>query len=162
VSHWGPAESAIESRPTGLAIAAVILTLMGLLFALFGAIFFAAGAFVRELDPELVQAPGMTVDMVAGFVNVFGGVLVALGLAQVIAGIASFAGREWGRFLGIVLALLGLLFGLLLLVASISPGSGANQQQGGLGIGLVLLVGYGFTIVALARAGSYFRARSAR
>ena len=84
------------------------------------------------------------------------GVLMFLGLLQLVAGAGVMAHRSWGRWLGVLLALIGL--GVSIFAVSI-----AFALAGGFTvpviIGVVLLVGYALILLALVAGGGHFRRR---
>ena len=158
VGPWDRPDALYETgRPVGVLISAIILIALGLLFALFGGLFLLAGSVVDQLTTE--QTQGVPPELISSLVSTFGGVLLVVGILQVIGGVAAAARRNWGRILAIILSICGLLLGLLFLVAAASPEATTESQQGALGIGLVLVLAYGFSIVALARAGAYYGRR---
>lgn len=155
---WGSAPAAtVVPRPTGVTVASVILMILGIIIGLFGALFFAAGSIVGQLNPGQLNAPGVPAGAIASVINVLGVIAVAYGLASLIAGIGSFTQRDWGRILGIIVGILGLLFGLLGLLGALSPGADA----GSLVFSLALVVLFGFVVYALATAGRWYAARRA-
>jgi hypothetical protein len=85
------------------------------------------------------------------------GILIFLGVLQLVAGVGVMAHRSWGRWLGALMALIGL-------VVSIFAVSIAFALAGGFTlpviIGVVLLVGYALILLALVAGGGHFRRRN--
>jgi hypothetical protein len=117
---WAPAPPA-DSRPvvrtTEVTIAGIILLVLGALGILLGGAIMLGGAVVGNAYRDLIlDQPGVTPDIanaVGGMIAIVGLILLAWSLAYVAAGIGGLRGREWGRILGIVVAIIGVLFWLL-------------------------------------------------
>jgi hypothetical protein len=132
--------------------AAIVLIVLGVLtaivgiFALLAASLFSSGMQLPGMDQFGEGAAGA----VGGILLVIGVVIVVFGVLQVVSGINLFSARSWARILGIVLAVIGGLFGLLAAI----PSSSANNSSPVFGV--ILLVAYVFTVWALATSGRYF------
>lgn len=81
-------------------------------------------------------------------------ILLIFAIAQLVGGIGALQGKNWGRITGIVVSVIVLLFLLLGLPAALGSG-----EASGMVFSLVLIVLYGLTIWALAKAGPYFAYR---
>lgn len=151
--QWPELRPAASQRPGVVTIASIILIVVGVLTAIVGLFaLLAASLFSSGMDiPGLEQFEGTNVAGAIGTIFVvIGAVIIAFGVLQVVSGINLFSARSWARILGIVLAVIGGLFGLLALV----PGS--NPDTGSPIFGIILLVAYVFVIWALATTGRYF------
>lgn len=137
-------------------VAGVVLLILGLLVGLlsvFGLLVGVAGAaFIEEIDPTFSGAGGA---FAAFFVILFGFLLV-FAVLHVAAAIGVFAHRSWARWVGIILALLGLLFGGLGLIGVAADPVTAGE---GLIVFFIWLTAYGFSLAALAAGGEHFAPR---
>lgn len=153
---------------TGVTISGVILTVFGVLVTLVGVLALLIGGAVGGLiplasqstDPNAAAAAGV----LSGIANIIGIVILVWGILHVLSGIGIFTRRSWARYLGLIVATLGFLLILLGLVGSLtavsSPGA-VGQDTTSLIITVLLLLAYGFTVIALGRGGRYFERRSA-
>lgn len=160
--QWGsgyPGQSPYWSSPprygsSPLAvIAGILLLLVGVLLTLFGLLMLAVGmggaAFLGEMDPFIGDPAA-----VAAFILVFAFILLSIGILEIVASIGVFVHKGWARWLGIVMAAIGLVFGFLLLFATFMPPAGPAIEML---ITIVWLAGHGFVVAALAVAGEHFR-----
>lgn len=85
------------------------------------------------------------------------GVLIVLGALQVLSGVGVMAHKSWARWLGFVLALLGLLVTVFGVSIGLAVAGGFTLA---VIIGVVLLVGYILIVVALLAGGSHFRRKT--
>ncbi len=99
-------------------IGAGILTVVGLLLIAFG------GALATAFEGEY----GLS-DLAGGFIAAAGGVLIVLGVLDLVVGIFVLKGHQWARVVSLVFAFLGVLGSL---------GGMARGAFGGNGLGLVL------------------------
>jgi hypothetical protein len=115
---------------------------------LLGASIFAGAA--GSIDTSQMPGASGFFGAVAGALIVLTLIIIGFGVLQFIAGLKILSGRGWARITGIVLAIIGLLFGL----------AGMGGDNGPL-LGLVLVVANGFVLFALFTTGDWFAARSA-
>lgn len=149
--HWPPL-GPYGSHPLAI-VAAIALMVVGaflLLIAILAIAFVGAGsAFLEQYDPTL---SGMGSAVTAVFIVVFG-VLLVISLLHFASAIGVFLHKSWARWMGIVLAVLGLLFGLLMLIGSTdSP----EATAGALAVVVVWLGAYGLSLIGLAAGGRHF------
>jgi hypothetical protein len=132
--------------------AAIVLIVLGVLTAIVGLFaLLAASLFSSGMEiPGMEQFGEGTAGAVGGILVIIGAVIIVFGVLQVLSGINLFSARSWARILGIVLAVIGGLFGLLAAI----PSSSANNTSPV--FGLILLVAYAFAVWALATTGRYF------
>lgn len=141
----------LPTRPAQVTAAAVILIVLGVLVALFGALSLLAGAVFPSISEsaEFRDQFGDISSALGGLLLVFGVLLLGFGVLQVVTGIFVLPGRPWARIAGLVLAVLGTLFSLV----GVLPGEGS---AGGSVVFGVLLLAYGFSAWALASKGWWF------
>lgn len=141
------------TRPGMVTGAAIVLLVLGVLTAILGLFaLLAASIFTSGMQiPGMEQFGENATGAIGGVVAIFGGVIIVFGVLQVVSGINLFSARSWARILGIVLCVIGALFGLLALVPS-----GNASAQGSPIFGLILLLANGFVVWALATTGRYF------
>ena len=139
---WAPppvARAGAEAT-TGFAKAAgVLLIVFGLLLGLFGLVALAASSVVDEADNPLGSG-------FADLFATFGVILVVFALIEILGGIGAWGGRGWGRVIGLVYGVLGILIGLGNAIGSRSTFDSGRTT----GTGLVILAIYGFITLALA------------
>jgi len=135
--------------------AGVILIVLGVIVGLLGLLFVLGGSLIGSIGdaPDLQDQLGGIPSAFGGFVATIGIIVVIYGLAQIVAGIYVFPGKSWARITGLILAVLGALFGLL----GVIPGEGSNA--GGIVVSLVVLAAYAFSAWALATNGRWFAPR---
>jgi hypothetical protein len=135
--------------------AGVMLIVLGVLISLLGLLFVLGGSLIGSVGnaPDLQEQLGGIPSAFGGFVATIGVIVVVYGIGQVATGIFVLPGKSWARIAGIILAVLGGLFGLLGLI----PGEG--QNVGGAIVSLVVLLAYAFTVWALITNGRWFASR---
>ncbi len=149
---------AVTAGPTTsvlVVLAGIFLLIVGILTFGFGSLFGLLGglfAAASTSDSELAVF-GPVGSFIAGlaFVVVFWGIL------EIVASIGMFLHRGWGRAIGLVVGVVGLIFGVLALLGSVSS---SDATTGGIGFSLVFLAGYGLTVLALVTGGEHFRRRA--
>lgn len=129
-------------------IAGVILLILGVVGALFGLLIAAAGGLMGGLAPGdlpgLEDVPGLA-DALGGFVVIVGVIVVVYSLVYLFGGVGVLRGRDWGRVMGIVVAVIsGLVwFGILA-----SPSDQANTQSSVV-VSAILLLAHAYVFVVL-------------
>jgi hypothetical protein len=144
------------ARPGGLTAAAIVLIILGALYAIFGVLAMIGGGAVAG------QFGG-----IGGAVILIGVIVLAFGVMDIISG-AKILGLSSGwRIAGIVLASIGALFALLGTLGGFTGGGQELDPQtfevvssgpniGAIIFGLLFLAANVFVIVQLARNGRYF------
>jgi hypothetical protein len=163
---WGPEyrEAGYPTSPM-VAIAAIVLIVYGLFVTLIGgagvALSGLADQMVREAQRQGLEGlEGIDITAIADvFVVIFAFVLV-IGILHLLSGIGIFLHKQWARVIGIVLATLGTLFGVLGLVGAANVPQGLQGSEWIFPVALTL--GYGFTLFALIAGSSHFRKRWTR
>ena len=92
-------------RPTGVTILAILEIILGILYGLVGLLFLVATSFIAE------YAYSMLGSMSSGT----GAVLLIFALLRFVLAWGFLSGQGWSRIMGLVLAALGALTGLLTL-----------------------------------------------
>ena len=85
------------------------------------------------------------------------GILMFLGALQLISGVGVMAHKSWGRWLGFLLALFGLIIGIFAFSIGYAIAGGFTVP---VIIGVVFLVGYILIILALIAGGAHFRRKT--
>jgi hypothetical protein len=133
-------------------IAGVLLVVIGSVVVLVGvgALFagLVAGPFIDSFE-----VPG-TGSAVAGLILLFALIVLAIGILELAAGIGVFVHKSWARWVGIVLAVIALIFGFFALIGAMSDVS----VDGASSVILILWVAAnGFIVAALAVADEHFQ-----
>ena len=141
----------MPQRPGQVTAAAVILIVLGVLVSLFGVLaLLAAAVFPTMADsPEFRDQLGPMAAAAGPLILTFGIILLAYGALEVTAGIFVLSGRTWARIVGLIVAVLGILFSLV----GVLPGQNSAATNV---ISLVMLLAYGFVAWILASRGSWF------
>jgi hypothetical protein len=138
----------------------VVLILFGLAVALLGAWTLTQGPELSDLVRRLTKVDLLvfqpTREQLETAFSLTPGLLMVFGVLQLLVGAVVLAHRGWARWLGILLALLGLLVTGACLSAILALVPGVSLQ---LIIAGALVVGYAFVVLALIAAGNHFRAR---
>jgi hypothetical protein len=145
-----------------VAFAGLLMIVFGLALAVFGAWTLTLGPdfarFIRENDIAIFgrQTDRETLRTV---MQPMPGILIVLGVLEVLVGAFILAHRGWARFLGALLALLGLLVSVISLSAVLALVPGLSAQ---LVIAISLLIGYAIILLASIAGGGHFRKRYER
>ncbi len=113
--------------------------------------------FIRDHDVAIFGSQ-ITRDTLRTVLSPSPGVLIVLGVLQILSGIGVMAHKSWARWLGFLLALLGLLVTVYAVSIGLAVAAGFTLA---VIIGVVLLVGYVLIVVALLGGGSHFHRRVA-
>jgi hypothetical protein len=176
-----------RSLPGSLLAAGVLLLIGAGLAFLTASIMFLAGAMFDQV-PIVVNDGQLTDEQVRASLDIARGLMVGLGIgallvavAHLVAGIGVLRRRGWGRILGIVVSILGVLFLGLGLLGSLlamgmpisdasleGAGMTAEQYRSMIGVTFAILAGlmaiglgiYIFILVVLATRGSAFAAQT--
>jgi hypothetical protein len=129
-------------------IAGVLLMVIGAIVVLMGVgILFlglAAGPLLDAFDPTF---PGTE------FLTAVGLSVVVVGILEIAASIGVFEHRGWARWVGVILAVIGLIFGFFALLGSISD---LNVDGASLVISILWVAANGFIVAALAAGWDHF------
>lgn len=147
-----PAPVPARARPGSVTAAGVILVVLGVLVGLFGALSLLAGALFPTVadSPEFRGQFGTVSEALGGLLLGVGIVLLAYGVLQVVTGIFILPGRGWARISGLVVAVLGVLIGLV----GVLPGEGSTA--GASVVFVALVAAYGYAAWVLSSTGWWF------
>jgi len=146
---WGgPGYGGPPARPTGVTLAGIFLIVMGVLALLAGVLALAGGAMFANM----FQGPDG--GLFAGLFAFIGVIILFWAILHLVGGIGSLQGKGWGRWTGIVVAVITVIFGVLGLL-----GSMGRTDAGGLVFQVVFIALYALTAWALIKASGYFSAR---
>ena len=138
-------------------LAGIFLLVVGLLtlgmggLLLLGSALFAGAEGSAELETVV---GGNLADAFAGVFAVIGAVALLWGLLEIVGSIGMLAHRGWGRAIGLVAGVLGLLVWGLSFLSALGSGPEAGSSIAFAG---VLAAGYGVTVVAVVTGGAHFR-----
>lgn len=120
------------NRPTGITILAILEIILGVLYGLGGLLFLVAAGFIAEYTYSAIGAISSSI----------GTGLLIFALVRFVLAWGFLSGQGWSRIMGLVLAVLGVLVGLI-----------------SLPIGLIDLILNGLSIYYLTRpyVVDYFR-----
>tara|TARA_Y100000310_G_scaffold22931_1_gene21890 strand:- start:5 stop:526 length:522 start_codon:yes stop_codon:yes gene_type:complete len=98
-----------RTAPLGVKILSIISWIGAILMVLFGAIFLSLGFFIKdmfqqileELPPEAAADAGI-LTFVAGFIWIFGGILLILGIFYILIARGLWKGKNWTRIFIII------------------------------------------------------------
>jgi uncharacterized membrane protein (DUF2068 family) len=99
------------SRPTGVTIIAILVALVGVIALLAGAGLAAASSYIGV-------ALGRS--FAAGFIGIFGGVMIVLGLLYLFLAYGFWNGKGWAWIVGVILMIIGIVLGIAMLFISYS------------------------------------------
>lgn len=156
---WG---AAAPTRGTSVfvALAAMLLVIMGVVLALLGAWLLTQGPALSDLVQRLRSVDLVvfkpTRDQLRSVVGASPGILMVLGVLQLLIGVFVLGHRSWARWLGVVVALLGLVFSIVALTSTMALIPGSSVQ---LIVAIAFLVAYAFVVLALIAGGGHFRPR---
>jgi hypothetical protein len=92
-------------RPTGVTILAILEIILGILYGLVGLLFLVATSFIAEYAYSMLGSMSSST----------GAVLLIFALLRFVLAWGFLSGQGWSRIMGLVLAALGALTGLLTL-----------------------------------------------
>lgn len=140
------------------AVAGLVLVIFGIGVAVLGAFGFTQGAeigrFIVNNEIGLFGNP-VSRDTMRSVLSVTPAALVVSGLLMLIAGAGVFAHKSWARWLGILLALVGLLVAIF----AVSIAFALAGSSVALIVSVILLIGFAFALFGLLVGGSHFSAR---
>jgi hypothetical protein len=154
---WPATPAAPRTTSILVVVAAIFLLVAGLLLLgmsavlLLGSALFAGAEGAAELEGmvgvELAEA-------LAGIFAAVGVVALLASLLQVVGAFGMLAHRGWGRAIGLVVGVLGLLFWGLSFVAALGASADAGTSLAFTGL---FVAGYGLTVIACVTGGAHFR-----
>jgi len=97
---------------------------------------------------------GSEADLIAGFIVGLAAILLIIGILEIIGSVGVFVHKGWARWLGIVLATIGLVIGFLVLIGTFLPPAGG---AGDVIFALLWLAAHRFVVAALAARGEHFQ-----
>ena len=148
---WGgPGGMGPMARPMGVTLVSIFLIVIGVLMLLVGVLALAGGAFLGNALSD-VQGGGI----LAGVAAFFGIIIIFWAILHLMGGIGSLQGKGWGRWTGIVVAVITLIFAVLGLLGSFSGG----LNGGSLLYQVIVIALYGATAYVLITATAWFARR---
>jgi len=140
-----------QSTSVLVVLAAVFLLVAGFLSLVTGALFGVFGGLVAGL--ETVDGAGTGLFGAAGgAVVVYGVAGIVWGILEIFAATGMLVHRRWGRVLGLASGVIGLVFTGLALVSAL----GGGEPLASMRVNLVLVAGYGLTVLALVTGRGHF------
>lgn len=128
-------------------LAGMVLLVLGLLLALTSVVVLADQA----LFDSAVSQSGLRADTgVRNAMRVVLAIFALMGVLQMIAAVGIFLRKSWARYVGIALAIMGTLLGVIVLVDTLESGGGA------VAVWLLIAAGYAFSLFALIAGASHF------
>jgi hypothetical protein len=141
-------------------LAAVLLVITGVVLAVLGAWLLTQGPALTDLVQRLRSVDLIvfkpTRDQLRSVVSASPGTLMVFGVLTLLVGAFVLGHRSWARWLGVLLALLGLMFSIVALTSTMALVPGASVQ---LVVAIAFLVAYALVVLALIAGGGHFRAR---
>jgi len=139
----------------------------GLLLVIFGIGVIALGVFtitqgqeiarfIRDNDIAIFNTQ-ISHDTMRSILTPSPGVLIVTGLLQFIFGVGVMAHKSWGRWLGFLLALIGLAVAVVAVSIALALSGGFTVP---VIIAVVALVGYALIVLALLAGGGHFRRKA--
>ncbi len=140
-------------------LAALVLIVFGVAVAVLGAWTLTLGSdlgrFIRDNDIAIFGRQ-IERDTLKAIIQPMPGILIVLGLLQLLVGAVVLAHRNWARWLGVLLALLGLVVSVIALSAVLALVPGVSVQ---LVVASALVIGYALVLLGLIAGGGHFRPR---
>ncbi len=105
-------------------LAGILLLFAGLMAVISAIAVLVIGAQGTSILEDIQGVTKENLDLIRDYKGVLiagGGVLLAVGLIHLLASIGIFGHRGWGRFLGLLLGLLGVLIGIAGVVSANNP-----------------------------------------
>ena len=101
-----------KTRPIGVTILAILEALIGLVMVFEGSGLAVLGALAG------MYTQGLS-DLLGALAGILGGILIAIGILSLFTAFGVWTGKAWAWTLSLVLAILGLLFGLIFMIGSL-------------------------------------------
>jgi hypothetical protein len=164
--YWDP-KAGGYGRSLLAILAGAVLLAWGIVFAVAGGAIMYMGnldRFVADLALTPEQSSWVTEFNKQAFS--YGAVVLMIGIIQFIGGVGVFAHRSWGRAFAVVLGLLGVLWGIGLVVSSLDLRLGdtavdglLSDNQGALAFAVIVLVTYLIVFLGMFVGRRHFRRR---
>lgn len=159
-THWA---APVYGNSVLVVMAGIVLLLFGLLAALAGVVGLAVGEvldqLLRDAARQLDDSVRIGREAIRGVVVGASLVTLLIGVLHLLSALGIFLHRQSARFVGIALAALGTLLGVVGVMQTM-PGRPIGDVDGSATVGLVIAVGYGFSLFALIAGGGHFRRRA--
>jgi hypothetical protein len=137
---------------TGLArVAGLVISLIACVWIFFGAIIIVGGTLTKGMFDSIGSGTDVS-NAVGGAIAVFGIIILVLALIELAGGLGTLFGKDWGRVISIIYAL---LFGVATLLIALSAfASTRNEAISGTATGgalffLVHAIAYLFAAIVL-------------
>lgn len=111
-------------RPTGVTILVILVFIVGLFGALLGFLLLIASGIATDYGYGFIEA----------FLEIFGAILLLLGLVSFVDGWGLWNLKKWGFQLAMILSVIGIIWGII-----------------SLPIGIILIIIYGIIVYYLTR-----------
>ncbi len=164
--NTGPGWAATQPAGTPFYKSSVLVALAGLALMVFGLALAVFGGWTLTLGPDFarfirdndIAIFGRQIDRetLRTVMQPMPGILIVLGVLELLIGAVILAHRSWARWLGVLLSLLGLVVSVMALSAVLALVPGTSAQ---LVIAITLLIGYAFILLALIAGAGHFRKR---
>ena len=128
-------------RPLGVAILAVIDIIGGILAIIGGLFYIIVGGYLVAYLETFTGHLGIVGGGLAAIAATTGVVILVVGIISIVLGWGLWGGKEWARIIAIIFSIIGLLFGVLVLLVAI----GAAGLFGIVIIGVYAIVVYYLT-----------------
>lgn len=110
-------------RPSGVSALSILAGILGVLVLLVGIVAVVASAFLADIIESYASTTvlpvGMTAAFVAGIVAIIGTVVIIIGALYILVAYGLWVGAGWAWWLTMVLAILGVIGGLITLPSGI-------------------------------------------
>ena len=145
-------------RPGMVTAAGITMIVLGALITLFGLIVLVVGGVIGGAAGQFEsQLPGFggTAGAFAAIFIVLAVIILAIGILDIVGGAKVLSGRSWARILGIVVATVLGVLGLLSVFGS------STVENSNPAVELVLVAANAFIVFALVTSGRWFGPRAA-
>jgi hypothetical protein len=100
-----------KTRPIGVTILAILEVVIGLVMVFEGSGLAVLGALAGMFSQGFS-------DLLGALSGILGGILIAIGILSLFTAFGVWTGKGWAWTVSLVLAILGLLFGLIIMIGS--------------------------------------------
>jgi len=129
-------------RPLGVATLAVIDIIGGILAIIGGLFYIIVGGYLVAYLETFTGPLGIVGGGLVAIATTTGVVILVVGIIAIVLGWGLWSGREWARIIAIIFSIIGLLFGVLVLLVAI----------GAAGLfGIVIIAIYAIVVYYLTR-----------
>jgi len=141
-------------------LAGIVLVIFGLIVTAVGAIAVIGGETIGNLFGTGAQG-----DALRSAVTIIAVIILVIGILHLLSGIFTFAHRSWARWVGVILGVLGVLFGIASVLGGTGPRTSTvingqtvtTDPQSALVTGVVILIAYAIVVLGLIMGGKHFR-----